>query len=145
MAKAKATDVTNVPATVDQSTGEIVSAGTMPKLVIKRRVTTPLFKMRVGLPVAFIFLTAITEGKKIEKSKYDGVPHLAHVFNVQDNTVYQFIVNTVVHKEIEAAYPDQSYVGKGFLIELHNAEGKSYKICDLQEFEIPEGLVLPKV
>src|SRR5574343_414218 len=105
MAKAQVTDVTNVPTTVDQSTGEIVAAGTMPKLVIKRRVTTPLFKMRVGLPVAFIFLTAITEGKKIEKSKYDGVPHLAHVFN---------------------------------------AEGKSYKICDLQEFEIPEGLELPK-
>ena len=119
---------------VDQTTGEVTVS--MPKLKLKKRVTVPLLKQRAGGEgIAVIFLSPIYQGEKIEGGKITEPAKLARVLNVVDGQVYQIILHTVTIKELTKAYPEDSYVGKGFAIRLHNVEGKNYLIADISEFD----------
>ena len=138
--------------TVDNQTGEVVELGNAGEVrsaiaaqfKTKKRVTLPTLKQRVGMPIAVVFLTPMAEGKPIENSKITTPATVATVYNLLDSQTYQIICNTVTIKELQANYPDNGYVGKGFYIELHNAEGKNYKVVDMRELDI-EGVELPKV
>lgn len=132
----------NAPETntqVDTTTGEFIGAPApaMPPLKLKKRVTVPLLKQRVGVPIAIVFLAPIYQGEKIDHPsvKIAEAAFMARVLNVQDGVVYNTIMNTVTRSEIEKAYPDNGYVGKGFAITLHNLEGKNYKVPEIAEFE----------
>lgn len=139
--------VGNTLSVVDNQTGEIMNAADVRSLFkTKKRVTVPLLKQRVGLPIAVVFLTPMRESKPIAKSQIKEPATISTVFNLADGHVYDIIINTVTRSEINTAYPDNGYVGKGFLIEMHTAgEGKRYHLVDIQEIEIPEGTQLPAV
>ena len=114
-------------------------------LKLKKRVTIPLLKQRVGMPIAVVFMSAMTESAPLasDKSGKKDPATIAKVFSLFDETVYQIIIGTVTRSELEKAYPDNGYVGKAFYIELHKVEGKNYHVCDLQEVEIPDGMIVP--
>lgn len=119
---------------VDQTTGEVTVS--MPKLKLKRRVTVPLLKQRAGGEgIAVIFLSPIYQGEKIEGGIIQEPAKLVRVLNVNDGLVYQIILHTVTIKELTKAYPDDSYVGKGFAIRLHTVEGKNYMVAEIAEFD----------
>lgn len=111
---------------------------------LKKRVTLPLLKQRVGIANAIVFLTPLYLGQAIEKAKIKERPTMAMIYNIQDGRVYLFILSTVAKSELLKAYPSQSYVNAAFIIETSLAgEGKDYHLVDLAEIELPEGYKTP--
>lgn len=140
---------------IDQTTGEISksqslvpetkSVSDLLKTVkLKRRVTIPLLKQRVGVPIAIVFLTPLYLGQAIEKSKIRERPTMAQVWNLQDDRVYLLILSTVEKSELMKIYPSSELKEKAFVIETAAAgEGKNYHVADIAEIELPEGWKMP--
>ena len=146
---AKTEQTTQQNETVDHATGEIITAENtavsapgafdVSTLKLKKRVTIPVLKQRVGGdPIAVIFLTPMFKGDKLEGSKIEEPATLAKVLNVRDGHVYQIILHTVTKKELERAYPDGTYLNKGFLIAITSTgdESKRYKLAEIAEFDV---------
>lgn len=123
---------------VDTTTGEIAVFDPS-ALKMKRRVTLPVLKQRVGIPMYLVFCNAM-EMVKFDNSKYEGDPTVCKVYDIVSRAFYQIVVKAVTKSELVTGYPKDSYVGKGFSICLHSVEGKKYKICDIAEFEVPKDI-----
>jgi hypothetical protein len=111
------------------------------KIKIKRQVTRPLLKQRIGEKVWVKFVSEIFLGEKIEEKK-----DAAHIANVIDLTKgpnnieeSQYIVPTVLRSELDRAYPKASYKGLCFLIEKigQDKAGKLYNNFRVVETEAP--------
>ena len=140
---------------VDQTTGEISNAQSLVPVTksiddirntvkLKRRVTIPLLKQRIGVPIAIVFLTPLYLGQAIEKSMIKERPTMAQVWNLQDDRVYLLILSTVEKSELMKIYPSSELKEKAFVIETAAAgEGKNYHVADIAEIELPDGWKMP--
>lgn len=101
---------------------------TMPSLVIKT----------VGEAHTLLFMTSIRKSTVVIKGKEDEKP--ANIANVRDMTngrEFIFLVPTVVQKNLEQEYPDDSFVGKMFYIQHlgKRKEGQRYVDFGIAEVE----------
>ena len=127
----------------------------VPKIL--KNVTLPLLKIADDRQYYFKFLTQMALGKQMPaKPKFDesGKPIIdketgevamtvetpatvAQVLNLEDNHEYQILCATVFNKELLEGYPGHTYVGKCFAVVISKANGKRYKIAQIQEIEDP--------
>lgn len=131
------TKASNAAENVNTETGEITSFDPT-KLKVVKRVTLPILKQRVGQPI----FVKILEKMELSESKGDDKKDPATVCKVYDlehDHPAQIIVTAVTKSNLMESYPDDSYVGKFFKIELFAVEGKKYHQVELIEFQEPEG------
>jgi hypothetical protein len=109
----------------------------VPKVV--RNVILPTLKLVSGVPHYVKFDSAIIA--KPSKEKVDGewiekTINIANVTELESGEQVQIVCGDVLVKNMSEAYPDESYVGKGFMIEKSDVAGKRYKAYKIAEVEI---------
>jgi len=129
-------------------------AAFVPKLA--KILTLPLLKMKEGEPIYVKFTGPIFTGKmikddlaQIEKNKalvaagkspeaVKAPPEMANVINLPTGELVQIMLGSVLKGIMTDEYPNDSYVGKGFVIELtEKKRGRSggnyntYKVAEL--------------
>lgn len=107
------------------------------KFVVKKQITRTVLRQIENEPFYIEFETAAAEGEKLEGSKMQPA-RLCNVHNLDTNAKELLIMNTVLEKELDKAYPDQSYVGKAFAIRSKvndRGEGNKYRIYEIAELE----------
>lgn len=117
-----------------------------PTFTVKKILTLPLLKLEAGKPVYVQFQGPIFTGKKLtnaaatdaEKAKLP--PEMANVVNLETGELCQIMLGKVLHDLINEEYPQQSYVGKGFMLELtekkRGRNGNNYNTYKLAEVEL---------
>lgn len=105
-------------------------AAWVPPKVIKR-VTLPQMSMKKSGVYYVKFDTKIEHKAKIEKDE-KGNPvekqiSVAQVTNLENGEMGQLVVGTILEGNLVEAYPNDSYVGKGFRVEKSDVDGKRYK------------------
>lgn len=115
---------------------------------VAKVVTRPVLRLVDNDPVVFRVDGAIYEGKALEGSKM-AAAHLMDVTNAMNGAASQIVVPKVLQAELEAAYPNASYLGKWFGVEKLpiplGADGKptkkysNYRIVELDasNFALP--------
>ena len=113
------------------------------KFKVKKHVTLPLLKMEADKPCFVTILEPIYKAKAIAPGRKaaDGKPQmeppeLMNVTNLENGHEYQMIVNTVLGSNLRDAYPNDTYVGKSFLLERRQIAGKRYASFDITEIEL---------
>lgn len=111
----------------------------------KRAITLPTFKFEQDKPLYCKILTPMHEGRvrlargQTELDPDKKPPTLATVVNLESGELGQIILAEVLKTELSEAYPNNSYVGKGFEItKQKRKEGKRYDPYALAEIEVPE-------
>lgn len=105
-----------------------------------KKVTLPLVKFAVGVPVAVEFLSEIFEGKEIKGTR-DGATmdpaDLANVINLETGEEAQIIVATVLKGILDDNYPKGAYVKKQFLLTKgEKQKGKRYFPYIVEEIQV---------
>jgi hypothetical protein len=90
---------------------------------ILARVTIPFLKLNQNQPVYITVKKAMFEGKKIDDKKEPATILEGHEW--QRNELIQMIAGAVLKNELDAAYPNDGYVGKCFEIVMHKAPKKN--------------------
>ena len=117
---------------------------------VKRQITVPVLRMKVdvdsgedpaGIPtemsIVARFVEPIREGKRIEGGAIDKAAKLLRVAAL-NGEVKELIVNTVLEKELDEAYPAAGYVGSWFhLTKYRKKAGKKYNTFAIIEIEDP--------
>lgn len=111
-----------------------------PAFKVKRNITLPLIKPQLDTPVYLKVTSAIFQGKKIEgtgdKAKMEPAD-LVNCINLESGEEAQIIVPSVLKGIFHDEFPDDSYVGKGFMITKHpKASGKRYHPFSVAELEL---------
>lgn len=149
-AAAVATPVAPAPAPAQEATQVNTSATgafRRPTFNVKRILTLPLLKLEAGKPVYVQFQGAIFTGKKLtnpnatEAEKLKAPPEMANVLNLETGELCQIMLGKVLCELINEEYPAQSYVNKGFMLELtekkRGRNGNNYNTYKLAEIDIP--------
>jgi hypothetical protein len=138
-------------AVINGETGEIVlttaaptAPATLGKLIVagfklKKIITVPSLVMKVPEQQFVLrFDTAITVSKVIDPKKPDEKPaSVATVTDMETCAQYIFLVPAVVKANLEQEFPEESYVGKIFLIKnLGQNVGKRYVNFGIAEVEV---------
>lgn len=155
MSKAKTLTKTDTAASVEEvefqgaqaADGSAVAANNaagfafVPK--VKKILTLPLLKMKIGEPVYVKFTAPTFVGKKIaeEPGKVAKEPPImANVINLPTGEMVQIMLGSVLQGILRDEYPNDSYVGKSFMLQL--AEQKrgrlggnynTYKVAELDD------------
>lgn len=104
---------------------------------VGKRVTLPFIKQKVGIPAFVYFLSPYCKSAKMNKEGDDKQEAtLGHVINLTNGDESELILSTVTKSLLDEKYPDSSYVGKGYRIELFPVEGKKYHKVDMVELEL---------
>ena len=129
----------------DEQTGSIMVAGT--EFKVKEQVTVPVLKQESGETVAIKITAPILvedqfdtkideETGEIIKQTFKGKINVGRVVELTSGQLFQYVFNAISASEIRNAYPDDSYVGKCFLIKkLAVVAGKRYKEVQIIEIE----------
>lgn len=114
-------------------------SGFVPK--IAKILTLPLLKLVEGTPVYVKFTGKTFVGKKIaeETGKVAKEPPImANVINLATGELVQIMLGSVLQGILKDEYPDDSYVGKGFVIQLtekkrgrNGGNYNTYKVAEL--------------
>ena len=127
---------TQAPAVFDESRFEVT-----------RDVTLPLLKIKVGESYFVTLLAPMFLGKEIAaKATVDAATgevksvarqpaYLVHALNLKTGGKVQFICSTVLRKQLDEEYPDQSYVGKSFRFSIEKIDGKNYNVPQIAEIQ----------
>lgn len=111
---------------------------------VKKALTLPVLKLKPGEEVYIQFAghmhvskdTGQTmNGKKMEPAT------VANVIDLTTGEMHVLICATVLNKEINENYPDDSYVGKAFAITLIRVPEKKYNLYSIIEIEADEAQV----
>jgi hypothetical protein len=107
----------------------------------KRLLTIPVLKFAVGQPRYVKITGAMFTGKQ-QKAVGDEKPKapatLAPTVNLEDGSVCQIIVSSVVKSILTDEYPGDGYVGKCFkLTKGERNPGKQYNQFEVEEIEDP--------
>lgn len=139
---------------VDEATGEIqnpVSAVEKFRAKIAgktKQVTIPLLKTEEGKPVFIRIVKEKFQSEKLSSERDDGFDAaiMVVVYDFIEQRFAQMILNKVVESELEKKYPDGGYVGRNFEITKQRPpkEGKRYFICQITEFDTPDGYDVPE-
>ena len=134
---------------VDNDTGEVTVVAAVPSASLSqmaqqttviggktyklaRKVTLPLLKQKENEIVTVKILTAMKEGKKIEKgdAAQRAMPPaiLCNVLDLADMGEKQYIIPAVLKGVFEDEFPNDTYVGKSFaILAMPKETGKRYK------------------
>lgn len=137
MSTKQSTELSVVPSntlTIGIHQYRVVKQVTRPVLPIEDDVICPI---RIEGPIHKGKELFDRDGKKI-KGQYDNVPDLLDVEYLVDGGHYELIVNTVLASVLDREYPDQTYVGRYFLLMrgAHHKEDKRYKTFRIEEISI---------
>lgn len=110
--------------------------------VIAKVLTLPLLKIKNGAGPVYIKFTAPTFiGKKIKEDdpkKVKEPPVMANVINLPTGELVQIMLGAVLQGILADDYPNDTYVGKGFMIECCEQKRASsggnyntYKVAEL--------------
>lgn len=100
---------------------------------IAKHVTLPVITI-TETPSILRFDTPLYEGEVLPKAKIKTPPIMAEVTDMATGNCGKVIAGTVLQKEIDAAYPDNSYVGKVFAIAKLSPNGKrDYSLYSITE------------
>ena len=146
--------------TIDNTTGEIIAsvpatAPLQPRtlaeilaangLQVVKQVTRTVLQQKDSVPFCVTFESAIRDSEVQEGTGRGGKPKMAaarvaDVVNIEGGSHQILIVNTVLEGELNRNYPDNSFVGKTFLMksyfpaDLNSATGKkAYKVFEIIE------------
>lgn len=109
------------------------------KFKVTKRITLPLIKPALDVPIYVKILDPIFQGKKIENgaSKDMEAAMLANVVNLETGENAQIIVPSVLQGIFKDEYEKDSYVGKNFQIIKHpKGSGKRYHPFTVAEIEV---------
>lgn len=138
------------PEAYDPDTGEVMeapasTAGVLTafaqdvvagKIKVVRKVSLPVLPFRDGMTIVAKLVDKIRTGKAVENATIKTAAQLVTIeaMNGEQRTL---IVNKVLEKELDQAYPDTSYIGKWFRIKREAAKaGKRYPIFVIEEVEV---------
>ncbi len=127
----------NVAAIAEETTKTAKTPVAPPKFKITKHVTLGQLKLSINKP-AFVKITAaMYEGKKVENSKYDGLPTIMEVIDLMTGQPMETVVNTVLASTFDEEYPEAGYVGKTFQItKLPKVGEKKYHPFEVLEIEL---------
>lgn len=110
-----------------------------PKII--KKVTMPLLKQQIDVPIFVRVDGAIYVGKELKGDKAGEKPaDIMHVTDLTSGEVMQYLVPSVVKSTLEEEYANEAYVGKCFALTKHNKkEGKRYFTFSIDEIENPLG------
>lgn len=114
-----------------------------PKFKVLKKVTMPLLKIVVDVPIYVEFTGAIHTGKKVQtkeekdKNKPARDPaDLAPVIDLETGEECEIIMNAVCKGHLTESYPDDGYVGLQFsILKRKKNPGKDYFPFDIQQIE----------
>jgi hypothetical protein len=117
-----------------------------------RVVTMQLLKQGENEAVAIFFASNIYRGREL-KSARGGVERespadIANVLNLVTGELQSYICATVLKSELTENYPDNSYVGKCFVIERGAKKvggARSYNTYKVREIVAPSGMTFPAI
>ena len=102
---------------------------------VVRRVTIPLLQFPEGQTITAKIVAPIYTGKEIPGHQIKKAAELVQI-DSRSGVRRLIIVNEVLKKELNEAYPDDGYVGKWFMItKIAPKDGKRYPTFDVQEVE----------
>lgn len=111
---------------------------------VKKAITLPVLKLTPGEERYLQFIGAMHIGKDTGQSmngkKMDPAT-VADVIDLQTGEAGVLICATVLQKEIRDAYPDDSYVGRGFAITVTKVPEKKYNLYSILEIEPDEAQI----
>jgi len=141
---------TSTSTSATQTTKPVSAASFIKGLKKVADVTRPLLKIKTGTEYAVLFQGPMHLGKEIEQKKtidektgeiIDAPKrqpaHIANVENLVTREEVTIICSTVFRKEIDAAYPNDSYVGKAFVFSITKIDGKNYNLVSVHEVADP--------
>ncbi len=106
---------------------------------IAKILTLPLLKMVEGVPIYIKFTAPTFVGKQIKEATNKEPPVMANVINLATGELVQIMLGSVLQGILADEYPNDAYVGKGFVIQLtEKKRGKSggnyntYKVAELE-------------
>lgn len=113
--------------------------GFVPK--IAKILTLPLLKLVEGVPAYVKFTGPTFVGKKITEdagAKAKEPPIMANVINLPTGELVQIMLGSVLQGILKDEYPNDAYVGKGFVIQLtekkrgrNGGNYNTYKVAEL--------------
>lgn len=106
-----------------------------------KKVTLPLLKHGDGQTVLFTVKEAMRLGKQLKaKSADEPAPKRAmmlRIIDAQSGMEMEYIVPAVLQDTFDTDYPDNSYIGKSFMIlKMPKQEGKRHKDLQIEEVSI---------
>jgi len=119
------------------------------KLIVKKQITAQHIKLENGIEYVMRFECPIFKAKDEVKRRAprnpdadpaprQEPPMLVRVtdFTNGEPVKGEIIVPAVLETELKDAYPDDTYVGKTFLLVKHRPDGKRYNTFEVSEVEI---------
>lgn len=115
------------------STGGSVTLANGLVVTLKRAVSRPTLKHDSDITLILTINDPIREDLNQEGKEMS----IATVLNVEDGREYNYVMNAITASEIADNYPDQSYLGKTFMITKGGTvQGKRYKSITILEVEL---------
>lgn len=137
----KSENVSPIAKTAPVAPGSLAGGFDPSKLAVVRNVTLPLLKQTDDQPYYIAIVSGIVQGKAVAQKKGETVMEPAkimRVVNLQTGQECEMIANSVMQSTFEENYPDQSYVGKAFVVIRHAKQaGKRYHTYTVTEIENP--------
>lgn len=133
------TTETHIPATIDQTTGEILPLKKGLKFKIKKQITRTRLTLLPELPVYVKIESGyydLPPEVTIKQAKGQERPIIVNVVDLETGVGHSMMMYTVLKNELDRAYPEQSFVGKSLMIVRHDMRGaKGYCTFDIAELE----------
>lgn len=114
------------------------SMGYIPR--VKKILTLPLLKLKIGEPVYIKFTAPLFVGKLIEDSQTKEPPTMANVINLPTGELVQIMLGSVLQGILKDDYPGDGFVGKSFMVTLaEKKRGKgagtynTYSVAELED------------
>lgn len=118
------------------------------KYKVAKVLTLPLFKCVQDEPLPIMILDPMFVGKEMkaaEGAKKKEPATLVNAMHLDTGELGQVICHAVVKSVLTEFYPNDSYVGKCFLLTKHGKdEGKEYNRFDVVEIEAPDNMAALK-
>jgi hypothetical protein len=106
-----------------------------------KAVTRPVLVQEDNKPFAVRIISHIYRGQELKKKRGSGVEmapaNLCHVIDMETGEEKTLICNTVLHSELDRAFPNHGYVGRYFAIKSVKGETKD-KSRSLRRYNIME-------
>ncbi len=147
----RANPAANVPAII--TAGKTLHIPGIGTITVAKSVTRPTFPQRDEVPFYIRIDGAIRLGQDLNAkaiAKGRGkvsdmeVAHVVDVFDLETQSDYTLIVNTVLGETLNEAYPKETYIGKYFAVKrsrkVNPDTGKARRYAD---YEIKELIVTP--
>ena len=110
---------------------------------IKKQLVLPILKTAVDEPIYIKFLDPVQQKDKVEVDskgeEQKGTIEIGHVVNLETGEEMHIVMGSVLLSTLNESYPDQSYVGLGFMVTKLAKKGtgaKGYHPYLMAEIEV---------